>query len=126
MAKETERKVEFLLEAPDTTGQGDIEWIGFRTTSISGEEKNFLWWKNPDVPIEVGKGICDLLMVKHGIEAKIGPAVDLARSKEDGIVCLIDSEGAYGIYVEAESRPHLTHIMMITTLLDLNRRPDTE
>lgn len=123
MADNTKRKVEFLLEAQDTTGEGNIRWIGFKARSISGEEKNFLWWKNPDAPIEIGRAMCDLLLLRHGIEAKIGPAVDLENSKDIGIVYTIDSEGAYGIYVEAESRPHLTHIIMMIALSSLGHRP---
>jgi hypothetical protein len=106
------RKVEFLSEGPNTAPRdegGNIRWIGFRAVSITGEEKEFWWWRNFTDTIENLKAFCGSLLAQRLIEAQIGPAVDLFKSSqttgEVRVFSKVKKKPAYGIYIEAKHRP---------------------
>jgi hypothetical protein len=43
----------YLVRAGDTTGNGQIEWIGIETYSATQTIKNFLWWRNLDIKTDI-------------------------------------------------------------------------
>lgn len=103
------RKVEYLSKGPNTTGDGDIRWVGFKATSITGEEKEFWWWTNAADSIDDLRTLCGSLLAERLIEAQIGPGVDLSKSSQQtGKVTLVEKhkgKPVYGIYVESKHRP---------------------
>lgn len=121
MGEKISREVVFLGEYADTTGDGKIRWIGFKALSITGEEKEFLWWRNFCDTLDNLKAFCDLLFEKRGIEARIGPAINLGKSSQaSGHVEVIPStdkgESVYGIYVESKHRLMFNFMLAIKGL----------
>lgn len=81
MTDSVDREVAFLSEGPDTSDEHDsIQWIGFRGISVTGESKEFWWWRNCPGPLNILKVFCGALLAQRLIEAQIGPAIDLSGS----------------------------------------------
>lgn len=104
------RRVNFLAEHPDTTGDSNIRWIGFKALSVTGKEEEFWWWRNYADTLDNLKVFCGSLLAQRLIEAQIGPAIDLHKSSQaSGHVKVISAtdEGkpVHGIYIEAKHRP---------------------
>lgn len=104
------RHVAFLGEYADTTGDGNIRWVGFKAPSVTGEEKEFWWWRNYADTIDNAKVFCGSLLAQRLIEAQIGPAIDLHKSSQaSGHVEIIaatdENKPVYGIFVESKHRP---------------------
>ncbi len=94
------RKLKFLGSI------GDVKWVGFRSSSITGERKEFWWWTNA-VDLDKIKRICGALLAQQLIEAQVGPAVDLSKSSADRnhIETLATTNTpVYGIYIEKKKR----------------------
>ena len=105
-------KAEYLREAKDTTGNGNIQWIGVRAYDIDQELGDFLWWKNfrsnlnnPTDRYNTAAFIARLKL-ETDVRAVIGPAVDLQDSNQRGdYVATVKEPNVLGIYVEADKRP---------------------
>ena len=114
------RKVVFLRDY-DATAGGEIRWIGFRSPSITGEKKEFIWWSNFADTIDKGKKFCGALLSQWSIEAQIGPALDLNISLKSEKIHLLPKEKidagseaiTYGIYIESDRRVGFNFGMMV-------------
>lgn len=94
-----------IIKEPRRDASGTTRWIGFEDKSINGSKKKFIWWKNfttEDTPLEEFKLFCERILAQYRIEAKIGPAIDLHKSKESKRPRFL--HGAKGIYIEAGRR----------------------
>ena len=121
MTKTANREVAFLSKSPDTTGDGDIRWIGFKASSITGEEKEFWWWRNYSDSLENLKAFCGALLSQRLIEAQVGPAVDLheslaAKSKVHIIPETDKGKPVYGVYIESKHRPMFNFMLAMEGL----------
>lgn len=118
MTETVNRKVAFLGKGPDPTGDGNIRWIGFRAPSITGEKKEFRWWKNYSGSLDNLKAFCGAILSQHLIEAQVGPAVDLHKSlatkpKVHIVPKTDEGKPVYGVYIESK------HRLMFSYLMDL-------
>lgn len=103
----------YMREAGDTTGDGNIRWIGMEAYAPDGQIKDFLWWRNfkvGDFSNERARydaaTFVARLKIEMGAESAIGPAIDLYGSNsETGHVKTVDEPEVYGVYVEADKRP---------------------
>lgn len=115
------RQVAFLGEAADTTGDGNIRWVGFKAPSVTGEEKEFWWWRNfPDF-IDQAKVFCGSLLAQRLIEAQVGPAIDLHKSSQarghiEVITATDKGKPVYGIYIESTHRPMFNFMLSMEGL----------
>ena|SRR3989338_350472 len=121
MIKAANREVAFLSRCPDTTGDGDIRWIGFKASSIAGEEKEFWWWRNYSDSLENLKAFCGALLAQRLIEAQVGPAVDLhksaaVKSKIHIIAETDEGKPVYGVYIESKHRPMFNFMLAMKGL----------
>ena len=73
-------KAEYLREAGDTTGSGNIQWIGVKSYGLDQELGDFLWWRNfkgdlnnPTDRYNTAAFVARLKL-EAGAEAVIGPA----------------------------------------------------
>lgn len=108
----------YLLEAGDTSGDGNIGWIGMQAYAADGTVKDFLLWRNfmgGDLGDEQNRRHLAAFVARMKLETDadiaIGKPVDIWSSDPiGGKVAIIGEdvlgeEGLYGVYVEAPRRP---------------------
>lgn len=111
----------YMREAGDTTGDGNIRWIGMEAYAPDGQIKDFLWWRNfkaGDLNKEKARHDTAAFITRLKLEAEtdsaIGPAIDLSESNsKTGKVKVIEEQEVYGVYVEAEKRPMFNFMTMM-------------
>lgn len=125
MAKEggyIKRQVLFLRPYLEKYGSKE-KWIGFRSTSIDGKQKKFLYWTNFADSLDQIRAACGAILLELDAEAQIGPAIDLKKSLATGTVHVVshDDKGdqLYGIYVEAGRRTGFNFFVNIRGLESL-------
>lgn len=110
-----------ITEAPNTDAlsRGErIPWVGFIAKSRFGGAKKFLWWRN--FSLKSGcQTTCEQLFWRFGIEAQVGPALDLDSTRKIGKVCLIEDCRIYGIYIEEKCRPGFNFFFGIQRLREV-------
>ncbi|MEK6908729.1 MAG: hypothetical protein AABX23_01615 [Nanoarchaeota archaeon] len=115
---------QYMGEAPDTTNDGNIRWIGVKAYGLSGKVEDFLWWRN----FKVGnlnderarhEAAAFIARLKIGMntDSAFGRALDLSNCDQaTGRVAASNERGLYGVYVEAEKRPLFNFMTMMNGL----------
>lgn len=101
-----------IIERIDHRGRMK-RWIGIETSTLRGDVKTFLWftnfsrrpgWKGKRDEIKYASFLTRH-RVQFGLDAAIGPAVDLQKSNVyAGVIAAVDPAYAVGVYVDAERR----------------------
>jgi O-acetyl-ADP-ribose deacetylase len=113
-------KPQYLVTAGDTTGSGDIQWIGMKAYDLGGEVRDFLWWRNFQVNLNNKKGRHDAasfiarLKLEADAESAIGLPVDLHSSDQRrNYVAVVEDPKLSGVYIEAQKRPMFNFMTMM-------------
>ncbi len=116
-------KPEYLQETRDTTGSGNIKWIGVRAYGLDQELGDFLWWRNfkGDLNDSTDRyntaAFVARLRLETGAEVVIGPAIDLSGSNlRKNYVATVEESNVLGVYVEADKRPMFNFMTMMDSV----------
>ncbi len=108
----------YLVEAFDTSGDGDIKWIGMQAFASDSTIRDFLLWRNFKAgnleDEQVRRDLAAFIArvkIEMDADVAIGKPVDIwasdPQSEKVAIIGedIIGEEGVYGVYVEADKRP---------------------
>lgn len=115
---------QYMSEAPDTTSDENIRWIGVKAYGLSGKVEDFLWWRNvKSGSLNDEKSRHDaaafIARLKMGmqVDSVFGHALDLGNCNQStGKVAVAKERGVYGVYVEAQKRPMFNFMTMMNGL----------
>lgn len=107
-------KPRYLKKMPDTTGDGEIKWIGMEAYGFDGQIKEFLFWRNfgadGDLSDELARhdaaAFIARVHLERGAEAAIGFPINIGDSNpQSGEVKIVEETGVFGVYIESRLRP---------------------
>jgi|GEM_PF-938692 len=111
---------QYLVEAGDTTGSGNIGWIGMKAYDLDGQIRDFLWWRNFQVNLNDQRGRYDAaafitrLKLETEAESAIGLPIDLSSSNQRrNYVAVVKDPSLCGVYIEAQKRPMFNFMSMM-------------
>src|SRR3989344_1375932 len=114
----------YLTKMGNTSIDSDgssIRWIGMQAYGLSGQLKDFLWWRNfkagnlnrNPTRQEVSAFITRLYLEMEA-EAAIGLPIDLHSSDQSrDYVAIVKDNGVYGVYVQADKRQMFNFMTMM-------------